>query len=146
MNDQLFRILLVEDNSGDVYLFRLALEIAKLNFELIVIDDGAAALAFVRGEGKYAGRPVPDLAVLDLNLPKHEGAEVLEAIRQSQDLANIPVVITSSSASPHDRTKTEHLGVERYINKPHDLEEFLKIGLTFRDILESSARRPSRTA
>jgi len=136
MSTQVFRILLVEDNAADAYLFRKALEGADLQFELAVIEDGAEALAYVRHEGKYAETPVPDLAVLDLNLPKNEGVEVLAAIRQNPEFANVPVVITSSSASPRDQARTCQLGAERYIMKPPDLHEFLKIGGVLKEILQ----------
>jgi len=145
MSVELFRILLVEDNAADTYLFRKALEEAELNFELTVIEDGAEALAFVRGEGDYAGRQSPDLAVLDLNLPKNEGTEVLAALRQSEDLANMPVVITSSSPSPRDRMRTEQLRVQRYIMKPVNLADFMQIGTVLKEVLlESKAKRRSR--
>jgi len=137
MRGDLVRILLVEDNAGDIYLFRKALESAELNFELIVIEDGAEALAFARQEGKYAGSPVPDLALLDLNLPKNEGIEVLRAMRHSSHLSKVPVVITSASASSHERAETERLGVERYVMKPPDLEDFLQIGTVVKAILLS---------
>ena len=130
-----FRILLVEDNSADVYLFRKALENAGLNFELTVLEDGASAIGFVRGDEKYGESPVPDLAVLDLSLPKNDGVQVLEAIRASHRFAHIPVVVTSSSPSPPARLKQEHLQVARYIMKPPDLEDFLRIGATLKEVL-----------
>jgi len=94
------RILLVEDNDADVYLFRKALKNAGLNFDLTVIEDGGRAIAFIRGEGQYAGSPVPDLAIIDLSLPKDDGIEVFEAIRAAERFADMPVVIASSSAKP----------------------------------------------
>jgi CheY-like chemotaxis protein len=136
MEDELFRILLVEDNDADVYLFHKALEQAEIRFELINVRDGAQALAFVRREGDYANSLAPDLAVL--NLPKNGGLEVLRAIRETRDLAKVPVVIVSSSASPQDLAKTQRLGVERYITKPPDLDGFLQAGQIFRDILMAS--------
>lgn len=135
MSDKVFRILLLEDNAADVYLFRKALENAELNFELTLIEDGAEALTFVLGEGKYAGRQVPDLAVLDLNVPKNEGTEVLAAIRRTADFSHVPVVVTSSSPAPTDRMGREQLLGERYIQKPLDLEEFLRIGAALKEIL-----------
>lgn len=135
MSDELFRILLVEDNAADAYLFRMALENAKVNFELTVLSDGAEALAFVRREGKYAESPLPDLAVMDLNLPKNDGAEVLEAVRKSTQFSTLPVVITSSSASPREQARVEQLGIARYIRKPPDLEEFLRVGPVLKQIL-----------
>jgi two-component system, chemotaxis family, response regulator Rcp1 len=136
-----FRILLVEDNDADVYLFRKALESAELNFELTILQDGAQALAFVRREGKYAASPVPDLAVMDLNMPKNDGVEVLEAIRNSEWFSNMPVVITSSSASPRDQNKVARLGIERYVQKPNDLEVFLSLGAVFKQILHERGTR-----
>jgi len=139
------RILLVEDNSADVYLFRKALQTAELQFELIVISDGARAMAFVHGKNDYAGVPVPDLAVIDLSLPKHDGIHILEAIRADRRFDNMPVVITSSSAVPPPRIQEEDLRVARYITKPPDLAAFLRIGATLKEILlESQARRVER--
>ncbi len=129
------RILLVEDNEADVYLFCKALETTDLKFELTVIRDGAEALAFVRHEGKYATSSVPNLVVLDLNLPKEGGVQVLQAIREGKIFSDVPVAIVSSSASPQDRHETGKLGVDRYITKPPNLEEFLKIGQIFRELL-----------
>jgi two-component system, chemotaxis family, response regulator Rcp1 len=135
MDSKFFHILLVEDNAADVYLFEKALENAQLRFELTVIRDGAEALAFVRREGQYANSAAPDLAVLDLNLPKNGGLQVLRAIRESNDLARMPVAVVSSSASPQDLAKTHSLGVERHFTKPPDLEAFLQIGQIFKDML-----------
>lgn len=133
-----FLILLVEDNSADVYLVRKALEHAGSKFELIVMPDGAEALAFVRGEGPYAGRPVPDVAVLDLNLPKNEGVEVLETLRKSKDLSKVPVVIMTSTASRVERQRVERFGADRYITKPCDLDEYLQIGAVLRDVIRTA--------
>jgi CheY-like chemotaxis protein len=105
---------------------------------LTVIEDGARAMAFVRGEGEYASSLVPDLVVLDVSLPKNDGIQVLEAIRSTERFASVPVVITSSSPSPPDRLKEEHLQVARYIMKPPDLEDFLLIGRTLKEILLQS--------
>ena len=144
-DDEPVRILLVEDNTADVYLFRKALLGVELNFELTVIEDGGRAIAFVRGEGEYANSPVPDLAVLDLSLPKNDGIQVLEAIRATKRFANVPVVITSSSPAPPARLKEEHLQVARYIMKPPDLEDFLQIGRVLKGILlQSQAGNPGR--
>jgi CheY-like chemotaxis protein len=135
MEGKLFRILLVEDNAGDVYLFEKALNEAQLRFELTVVRDGAQALAYIRREGNYANRPIPHLAVLDLNLPKSGGLQVLRAMRESRDLAAVPVAVASSSASPQDLAQTQELGVERYVTKPPDLDAFLEIGQVFRKML-----------
>ena len=136
------RILLVEDNLADVYLFRKALMGAGLNFELTVIQDGGQAMAFIRGEEQYADSPVPDLAILDLSLPKKDGIQVLEAIRAAERFADMPVVLASSAAKPPARVNLEHLRVARYVPKPLDLESFLQIGVVVKEILvHSQARR-----
>jgi len=140
VNEPRFRILLVEDNAGDVYLFRKALTEAQIVFDCTVLDDGAQALAFVRGEGPHADIPIPDLVVLDLNLPKNEGVQVLAAIRQSQRLAAVPVIVTSSSHSPREQAETARLGIECYLRKPSDLEKFMEIGLTLKEVLTKYAR------
>jgi two-component system, chemotaxis family, response regulator Rcp1 len=144
MNERV-RILLVEDNSADVYLFRKALLRAGLVFDLTIIEDGGTALEFAHSEGQFAGVPVPDLAVIDLSLPVNDGLQILEAIRAAKRFADMPVVIASSSASPPSRLTEDHLRVARYITKPPDLEEFLQIGTTLKEVLaQSHARRSGR--
>ena len=91
--------MLVEDNDADVCLFRKALADAGLNFDLTIIEDGSGALEFAHAEGKYADYPIPDLAVLDLNLPMNDGLQVLRAIRQNERFAKVPIVVTSSAAT-----------------------------------------------
>ena len=130
-----FHILLMEDNAADIYLFREALKAAGLNFELTVIENGADGLAFARRQGEYAGSSVPDLAVLDLNLPKCGGASVLEAMRQNKDLERVPVFIMSSTAAPREQARAKELGIERFITKPPDLEDFLQIGHVVKEVL-----------
>ena len=132
---QAFHVLLVEDNAADIYLFREALKAAGLNFELTVIENGAEGLAFARRQGEYAGSSVPDLAVLDLNLPKSGGASVLEAMRQNKDLERVPVFIMSSTAAPREQARAKELGIERFITKPPDLEDFLQIGQVVKEVL-----------
>jgi len=141
-----FHILLVEDNAGDVYLFREALKAAGLKFELTVIENGADGLAFARRQGVYAASSVPDLAVLDLNLPMSGGASVLEAMRQSKDLENMLVFIMTSSAGPREQARARELGVERFITKPADLEEFLRIGHVVKEVLFKSRHELEVTA
>ena len=142
MPTDIFRILLVEDNDADVYLFRKALIAAELSFELTVIEDGARALAFVRGEGEFAGSPVPHLAIIDVSLPKNDGIQIVEALRGATRFDDMLVVVASSSAAPHPRLKDGDLRVARYISKPPDFEPFLKIGDTLKEILLQS--RPQR--
>jgi CheY-like chemotaxis protein len=132
---QVFHILLLEDNPADIYLLRQALKNAGVDFELTVIEDGAEGLAFARRQGKYEGSFIPDLAVLDLNLPKGGGESVLNAMRQSNDLDRVPVVIVSSSAAPQEQANIQELSVEHFIRKPADLEAFLQIGYVLKEIL-----------
>jgi len=129
------RILLIEDNPADVDLLRRAFRSAQLDCELILLEDGAEALAYVRGLEGAGGGAAPDLAVLDLNLPKNDGIEVLQAIRASSAFARLPVAILSSSASSRERAKIEQFGIGRYITKPPDLDEFLRIGFTLKELL-----------
>lgn len=135
-----FQILLVEDNPADVYLLRMALTNAKLNFELNVIEDGALALDFVNRQGKDPSSRIPDLAVLDLNLPKIEGLEILQAMRSSLRFSEVPVVVTTSSSSEGERARSMRLGVEKFLTKPPDLERFLEMGTILKDILMVKSR------
>jgi len=130
-----WRILVVEDNLGDVCLLRLALKEAKLSCELTVLHDGGEGLAFVRREGKYAGVCRPDMAVIDLVLPKFSGVDVLDAIRCSEDLARLPVAILTSLAADHYHRKSYSPDIDFHITKPMNLQEYLHIGVVLRDIL-----------
>ncbi|HXE14503.1 MAG TPA: response regulator [Bryobacteraceae bacterium] len=133
-----FRILLVEDNAADSYLFRQALEIIGLSFELAVIQDGDEALAFAQSSPKHSATGIPDLLVLDLNLPKVAGCRILEAVRQNPDLAQVAVAIMTSSEAPQDHERCTALGISAYIVKPLDLEDFLRIGEMVKKILAES--------
>jgi CheY-like chemotaxis protein len=120
-------VLLVEDSPGDVRLTREAFKDAKVHVNLHVASDGAEAMAFLGREGKYANVPRPDLILLDLNLPKKDGREVLEEIKQSPTLKSIPVVILTTSASGADIQQSYQRHANCYITKPVDLEGFLKV-------------------
>jgi CheY-like chemotaxis protein len=133
-------ILLLEDNPADVQLLRRALQSAGLDCHLAVIEDGAEALAFMRGHGKYRDARPPDLAVMDLNLPKNDGLEVLEEMRKNPAFAEVPVAILSSSSSPRERNRLKELRVTRFITKPYDLEQFMEIGSILKSLLDESAR------
>ena len=135
MSEQRVQILLVEDNVADVELLRLAMREAELCCDLTVIDDGGEALACVRQQGKYSGCVTPDLIVLDLNVPKSDGIEILRAIRESQAFSEVPVVITTSSSSPRELAQLQALRIARHFTKPHDLQEFLKIGPVLKQVL-----------
>ena len=120
-------ILLVEDNPGDVDLAREALEAGKVCNSLHVVSDGEAALAFLRQQGKFAGAPRPGLVLLDLNLPKLSGREVLAAIKEDADLRRIPVVILTTSKAEEDILRSYNLHANCYITKPIDLNQFFKV-------------------
>lgn len=120
-------ILLVEDNPGDVDLTREALEIGKLSNNLHVVDDGEEAMAFLRREGQYAKAPRPDLVLLDLNLPRKNGREVLAEIKSDENLKRIPVVILTTSKAEEDILKTYNLHANCYVTKPIDLDQFIKV-------------------
>lgn len=131
----MFRILLVEDNPGDVLLFREALKGRNLAYELTVAEDGEKAITSLGQGGKPLGSSHPDLIVLDVNLPKHSGKEVLRRLRNNPALASVPVVVFTSSESPADRAEATHLGADLYIEKSSNLDEILEIGKTVEDLL-----------
>lgn len=127
------RIFLTEDNPADVYLLREALGVdSNADVELLVASDGAEALDYVQRRGPYASVPRPDLIVLDLNLPKSDGTDVLQCIRDSKEFRDVPVVILTSSDSPRDRAAAVRLGANGYITKPSDLDAFLSLGKVLR--------------
>ena len=121
------RILLAEDNPADVYLLRESLR-SHPTVELEVVYDGEEALDFVFRRNSFAHAAKPDLIVLDLNLPKSDGNEVLSAIRSTSDLSDVPVMILTSSDSPKDRTLALMLGANSFLTKPSDLDQFMALG------------------
>ena len=122
-----FQVLLVEDSPGDVRLTREAFKDAKVHVNLHVAYDGAEAMSFLKREGKHADAPRPDLILLDLNLPKKSGREVLEEIKEDPILMSIPVVILTTSASEQDILRSYLLHANCFITKPVDLDGFLKV-------------------
>lgn len=140
-----FHILLVEDSDADIYLLRKALRDARLNCQLTVFIDGEAALNFLRDPEQYKEKGKPDLAVLDLNLPRNGGTEVLSALRANPELARIPVAVMTSSASPRERAQVEELGVEQFLTKPRELAKFLEIGVILKKILLHGAPGDTKT-
>ena len=120
-------ILLVEDTPGDVDLTREALENSKIRNTLNVAVDGEEAMAFLRGTGKHAGAPRPDLILLDLNLPKKDGREVLAEIKADEDLKRIPVVILTTSQAEEDIVRSYNLHANCYVTKPLDLHQFILV-------------------
>ena len=120
-------ILLVEDNPGDVDLAREALDSGKVRNTLHVVGDGELAMAFLRCQGQFARMPRPDLVLLDLNLPRMDGREVLAAIKTDEDLKRIPVVILTTSKAEEDILQTYNLHANCFITKPIDLHQFIKV-------------------
>jgi two-component system response regulator len=120
-------VLLVEDNAGDVRLTREAFIDLNARINLHVVSDGAEAMAFLNRAGKHVSVPRPDLILLDLNLPKKDGREVLQEIKESPLLGSIPVVVLTTSASEADVLRSYRLHANCYITKPVDLEGFLKV-------------------
>ncbi|HEY3328137.1 MAG TPA: response regulator [Novimethylophilus sp.] len=119
--------LLAEDNPGDVRLTQEALRESKIRNNLNVVQDGMEAMAFLRKQGKYAEAPTPDVVLLDLNLPKKDGREVLAEIKSDPVLKRIPVVIITSSEAEQDILRTYDLHANCYVTKPVDLDQFIKV-------------------
>jgi chemotaxis family two-component system response regulator Rcp1 len=126
-------ILLVEDNPGDVELAREALESCKMHNRLHTVDDGEKAMAFLRQQGPYAEVPRPDLILLDLNLPRKDGREVLAEVKADDDLKRIPIVILTTSRAEEDVLKSYNLHANCYITKPMNLDQFLHVVHSIQD-------------
>ncbi|KYC41234.1 response regulator [Scytonema hofmannii PCC 7110] len=120
-------VLLVEDNPGDVQLTQIALEDSKISVNLNVARDGVEAMAFLRKEEQYQGMPTPDIILLDLNLPRKDGREVLAEIKEDRILRRIPVVVLTTSGSEEDVLRAYNLCANCYITKPVDFDQFVKI-------------------
>jgi len=137
-------ILLVEDDPGDVLMTREAFADYKLRNQLHVVDDGAEAMAFLRQEGQYSDRPRPDLVLLDLNLPRMDGREVLEAIKSDPELASIPVVVLTTSEAEDDVLRSYSLHANAYVTKPVDFERFIEVVRQIDDFFVTVVRLPTR--
>ncbi len=130
------QILLAEDNPGDVFLVQHALEEHGIEHELHVVTDGAEALAYLAQMGAAGSVPCPDLLLLDLNLPKVDGPQVLTEFRQHPECAQTPVIVVSSSNAERDRARITALGIARYFRKPTDLTAFLQLGAVVREVVK----------
>lgn len=135
-------ILLVEDSPTDALLTREALEQSKILNQLHHVEDGVEALAFLRGAAPYAGTPRPDLILLDLNLPKKSGIEVLQEIKMDEDLRIIPVVVLTTSKSEEDIVKSYDLHANCYIVKPVDFDKFTAVIQSIREFWFSVVTLP----
>ncbi len=135
-------ILLVDDNAGDVRLAQEALKDSKIRNTIYVAKDGVEALAFLRRRGAHADAPRPDLILLDLNLPRKDGREVLAEIKADKDLRRIPVVILTISKSEEDILKTYNLHANCYVTKPIDLDQFIRVVRSIEDFWLTIVKLP----
>jgi CheY-like chemotaxis protein len=140
---QPIEVLLVEDDPGDVLLIREAFEFNKVHNNLNVVSDGEQALAYLRREGEHAGSNRPDLVLLDLNLPRKDGREVLAEVKQDAELRTIPIVVLTTSEAEEDVLKSYQLHANAYVTKPVDFERFVSIVRQIDDFFVSVVRLPS---
>lgn len=135
-------VLLVEDNPGDALLTRIALEDSKISIHLNVVEDGVEAMTFLRKQEKYIAAAHPDLVLLDLNLPRKDGREVLAEIKADQTLKRIPVVVLTTSQSDEDVLQAYNLSANCYITKPVDFDQFVKIIRSIEDFWFAIVKLP----
>lgn len=141
--DRPIEILLVEDNPGDVRLTKEAFKDAKVINNIHVVKDGEEAMAFLRHEGTYANLPHPDIILLDLNLPRKDGREVLAEIKEDSLLKSIPIIILTTSKSEEDILNTYNLHANCYITKPVDLNQFINVVKSIEDFWLCLVKLPS---
>jgi len=135
-------VLLVEDDPGDVLMTREAFKDNKLANRLSVVSDGVDAMAFLRKEDQYAGSPTPDLVLLDLNLPRMDGREVLAAMKSDPGLRRIPVVVLTTSEAEEDVLRSYSLHANAYVTKPVDFDRFIEVVRKIDDFFVSVVRLP----
>lgn len=136
-------ILLVEDNPGDVLLTQTAFRRGKVSNNMHVVEDGEQAMAFLHRDGIYQDMPRPDLILLDLNLPRKDGREVLDEIKADEDLRIIPVIILTTSAAEEDILRSYRLHANGYITKPVDWKEFMDVVRTIEEFWLTVVRLPT---
>ncbi|MDI6785825.1 MAG: response regulator [bacterium] len=141
-NVKIIDILLVEDNSGDIRLMQEAFKDCKIRNNLFVARDGIEAMDFLRQQGKYIDVPRPDIILLDLNLPKKDGREVLAEIKCDENLKRIPVVIMTSSKAEEDIIKTYNLHANCYLIKPIDFNRFMEMVKSIEDFWLTVVKLP----
>jgi CheY-like chemotaxis protein len=140
---QPIEVLLVEDDPGDVLLIKEAFEFNKVHNNLHVVSDGEQALEYLRRQGEHAEALRPDLVLLDLNLPRKDGREVLAEVKQDETLRTIPVVVLTTSEAEEDVLKSYQLHANAYVTKPVDFERFVSIVRQIDDFFVSVVRLPS---
>jgi CheY-like chemotaxis protein len=128
-------MLLVEDNPADVFFVRAALQHEGIESEILVANDGEKAIQFVEAAEANPAAPCPQVVLLDLNLPRTSGTDVLRRLRKSSRCANVPVIVVTSSDAPSDREEVESLGASRYFLKPQNIDEYMKLGSIVREVL-----------
>jgi CheY-like chemotaxis protein len=138
------QILLVEDDPGDVLMTREAFEDNRVANKLHVVSDGAEAMEFLRKEGEHAEAPTPDLVLLDLNLPRMDGREVLAAVKADDALRQIPIVVLTTSESEEDVLRSYALHANAYVTKPVDFDRFIEVVRKIDDFFVSVVRLPGR--
>ena len=143
-SSKLIEILLVEDNPADVRLTREALKEGIIVNNLSVVHDGVDAMAFLRRQGKYALAPRPDIILLDLNLPKKDGREVLAELKEDPNLRRIPVVVLTTSKAEQDILKAYDLHANCYVTKPLDLDEFMILVRSIEEFWLAVVRLPGK--
>lgn len=134
------RIVVIEDNCSDVFLLDRALKQQDLRFELLHLLNGGEALAYVRRQGAYSDAPIPSVILVDLNLSKYTGQEIVREIRHAGHLAGVPVCVWSSSRSRRDEAALQDLGISRFITKPSGLDQFMEIGEIIKALLAAGSR------
>ena len=139
-------ILLAEDNPADVYLIREALREHGVDCAMRIASVGGEVLRLIASEQGLADAHRLGLIILDLNLPRHDGTEILQCLRGVKEFAGIPVVVLTSSDSPRDRQMAHQFGVTRYLRKPYNLEQFLSLGAIFKDLLEQAKETPAASS
>ena len=144
-NTEPIEILLVEDNPGDARLAVEALRESKVRNNLYHVKDGVEAMDFLRRRGEYAGGIVPDLVLLDLNLPRKDGREVLEEIKEDPELKLIPVVVLTTSEAERDLVRTYDLHANAYVVKPIDLDQFVEVVRGIKDFWLTIVKLPPKT-
>lgn len=140
---QKFEILLVEDNPGDAFLTKEALRESRFSHRLSVVEDGEEAIQFLRREGKYHDAPWPDLILLDLNLPKMDGRELLAEIKEDTQLRHIPVIVLTTSDARQDVWGAYKLHANCYLTKPIQMEDFLQKVRSVEDFWLTVVRLPT---
>jgi chemotaxis family two-component system response regulator Rcp1 len=129
------QIVVIEDNNSDVFLLDRALKKQDIRFELVHLLSGGEAIAFIRRQGAYADAPMPNLILVDLNLSKYTGQDILREIRSAGHLGDVPVCVWSSSRSRRDEALLKDLGVSQFITKPSGLDQFMEIGEIIKALL-----------